>query len=325
MTSSRVSSQRLFQQLRLLSTEQRNRSSMKIDALRTREILSLINAEDRTVAEAVRKEIPHISRATDLIVRSFRHGGRLLYVGAGTSGRLGILDAAECPPTYGTKFSMVRGFIAGGRKAVFRSQEGAEDRAADGQREMDRQRVGREDVVCGIAASMRTPYVHGALRSAKQRGAKTILVTTNPRRLLKKKEFLGLSKSVDVAICVDVGPEVIMGSTRMKAGTAQKLVLNMLTTASMIRIGKVYENMMVDLKMNSRKLEERAKRVLMIAAGIDYETAAQFLGKAGGHVKTALVMKLAGVSAVRARKLLKQEDGFVRGALEAAEKGLRKR
>ncbi|HUL43940.1 MAG TPA: N-acetylmuramic acid 6-phosphate etherase [Bacteroidota bacterium] len=316
-----MSSRKLFQQLGLLSTEQRNRATMNIDALGTPEILERINAQDRLVAGAVRNEISHISSAVELIVSSLKKGGRLVYVGAGTSGRLGVLDAAECPPTYGTSPSMIQACIAGGRGSVFRSREGAEDRDSEGRRDIDQRHVGPDDVVCGIAASMRTPYVQAALVRAKKRGARTILVTTNPRSLLRKPQFLGLSRSADIAICVEVGPEAIMGSTRMKAGTAQKLVLNMLTTASMIRLGKVYGNMMVDLRMNSRKLEERAKKVLMIAAGVNYPTAERFLKKAGGDVKTALIMILADVSAARARTFLKHEDGSVRGALKAAGKG----
>jgi N-acetylmuramic acid 6-phosphate etherase len=305
----------LFNQLGLLTTERRNERTFGIDSLSVEQILRRINREDRQVARAVHGEIRHIARAVMLVVRAFKHGGRLIYVGAGTSGRLGILDAAECPPTYGTDPLMIHGIIAGGCKAVFRSQEGSEDKSKAGVRDIRRLEVRRSDVVCGIAASVRTPYVTGALVEAKRRGAKTILVTTNPRRILRSAEFSAIRKSVDVLICADVGPEVIMGSTRMKAGTAQKMILNMITTTAMIRLGKVYENMMVDLKMNSRKLEERAKRVLMIAAGIDYNTAAHFLRAADGHVKTALVMAKANVAASEARARLRKADGFVRAAI----------
>jgi N-acetylmuramic acid 6-phosphate etherase len=306
----------LFEQLRKLRTEERNARSFHIDTAEIPHILQIINREDREVPRAVAKEIPHIARAAELVVAAFKAGGRLIYVGAGTSGRLGILDAAECPPTFGTNPRMVRGLVAGGNKAVFRSQEGSEDRASEGRHAMKKLRVSSRDVVCGIAASLRTPYVVSAITEARKLGAKTIYLTTNPRSRLKAKEFSKLRAAIDVAICPVVGPEVIMGSTRMKSGTAQKLVLNMITTVAMIRLGKVYENMMIDLKMNSRKLKERAKRVLMLATGVDYETATRTLRRAGGHVKTAIVMLEVGVGASKARLLLKKADGFVRAAVE---------
>lgn len=307
----------LFQQLRKLKSEQRNSNSRTIDVSPVREILSIMNREDQKVAAAVRKEIRYIEKAVDLIATAFKKGGQLVYVGAGTSGRLGVLDAAECPPTYGTPPDMVRAIIAGGKGAVFRSQEGAEDRAVEGMRAVKRLKVSSKDVVCGIAASMRTPYVVRAIIQAKKMGASTLYVTTNPRSMLQSREFAPLRKALNVAICPVVGPEVIMGSTRMKSGTAQKLVLNMLSTASMIRLGKVYENMMVDLRMNSRKLEERAKRVVMIVTGTDYDTAAGVLKQARGHVKTAIVMIKAKVSAGEARLRLKKANGFVRLAINA--------
>jgi N-acetylmuramic acid 6-phosphate etherase len=300
-------SKELFDELEGLSTEQRNRSTLGIDGMSTRDILQRINAEDKKVAAAVRKELRNITKAVDLVVDSLRNGGRLIYVGAGTSGRLGVLDAAECPPTYGTDPEIIQGIIAGGKRAVFRSFEGAEDRAGEGQLAIDRKRVSSRDVVCGIAASRRTPFVVAAVQRAKERGAKTIYITTNAQRNLRVK--------VDAAICPVVGPEVIMGSTRMKSGTAQKLVLNMITTTTMIRLGKVYGNMMVDLQMKSRKLEERAKRVLMIATGVNYKTAERTLRRAGGHVKTAIVMLKAKVSARQARKRLAETNGFVRAAI----------
>ncbi len=306
---------KLFSQLLSLTTEQINLRTRNIDALPTTGILKAINREDKKVAHAVAAEIQWIARAVDLTVKAFRKGGRLIYVGAGTSGRLGILDASECPPTYGTDPAMVQGYIAGGKEAVFRSREGVEDKSAEGARAIRRARAGKNDVVCGSAASIRTPYVAGALREARSRGASTILVTTNPRKRLYAPEFASIRKSVDVAICPVVGPEVVMGSTRMKAGTAQKLVLNMITTASMVRLDKVYGNMMVDLRMNSRKLEERAKRVLILATGVGYEEAAAVLKKAGGHVKTALVMIRAGGTAQEARRRLKKARGMVRTAL----------
>jgi len=297
----------LFDELKALATEQRNPHSMHIDTAPVREILEIINTEDHLVPIAVRREIPYIEQAVHLIVDAFKQGGRLFYVGAGTSGRLGILDAAECPPTFGTPPEMVQGLIAGGPEAVFRAQEGAEDREEDGARDLERAGVTPRDVVCGLAASRRTPYVVGAIRYARQLGCRTIFITCTPR-----EEF---PLEVDVAICPVVGPEVIMGSTRMKSGTAQKLVLNMLSTAAMIRLGKVYENMMVDLQMTNQKLRERAKRTVMIVTGLDYEAASRLLEAAGGHVKTAIVMALAGVSAEEARRRLTRADGFVRAAI----------
>jgi N-acetylmuramic acid 6-phosphate etherase len=306
----------LFNQLLSLQTEQRNKKSLNIDSLPVIEILHIINEEDRKVADAVKKEIPYIAKAVNLVVSSFKQGGRLIYVGAGTSGRLGVLDAAECPPTYGTDPKTVQAIMAGGSRAVFRSKEGSEDKETIGASVIRAKKVGERDVVCGIAASARTPFVVGAIREAKKRGAKTIFVTTNPRSFLRRKELSQLFRSIDVSICLEVGPEVVMGSTRMKSGTAQKMVLNMITTTAMICLGKVYENMMVDLKMNSSKLEERAKRVLMLATGIDYSKASEVLQQADGHVKTAIVMVKANTSAAEAKKRLKQTHGFVRKAIE---------
>ncbi len=298
-----------------LVTEQRNENSMTIDTLSIEGALRVINNEDKKIALAVEQEIPYIARAVKIVVNSFRSGGRLIYVGSGTSGRLGILDASECPPTYGTNPSMVQGMIAGGKKAVFKSQEGAEDKEETAISDLNKLKVNTNDVVCGIAASTRTPYVIAAIKEAKRLGAKTLFVTTNPRSLLNKKMFSALRKNIDVAICVAVGPEVIMGSTRMKAGTAQKLVLNMITTTAMIQLGKVYENMMVDLKLYNKKLQERAKRIVMMATGASYETAEQTLRHADGHVKTAIVMLKKNLTAPEARTLLKKSNGFVRKAI----------
>ncbi len=292
---------------------------MDIDARSTEEIVCIINNEDKRVALAVETQISWIAQAVELAVRAFKSGGRLLYVGAGTSGRLGVLDAAECPPTYGTPPEMIQGMIAGGEQAMFRAQEGAEDKEENGAREMDSRSVGPNDLVCGIAASLRTPYVVGAVKRAKQLGAKTLYVTTNPRTKLSEPDFEALARAIDVAICPEVGPEVVMGSTRMKSGTAQKLVLNMITTAAMIRLGKVYENMMIDLQMTNLKLRERAKRIVMTITGVSYEEAADHLDKADYHVKTALVMIRAGVSKDEARRRLERADGFVRAAIEGKE------
>lgn len=305
----------LFEQLKRLSTEQRNPASADIDARSIPEILAIINSEDHKVAAAVQTEIPFIAEAVQLVVDALKGGGRLIYVGAGTSGRLGVLDAAECPPTFGTDPGKILGMIAGGDKAMFRSQEGAEDKESNGAKEIDRKKVNNKDVVCGIAASLRTPYVMGAVKRAKARGAKTLYVTTNSRNKLYSQEFSELSKFIDVAICPEVGPEVIMGSTRMKSGTAQKLVLNMITTAAMIRLGKVYENLMIDLQLTNEKLKERAKRIIMTITGKSYDEAAIALKKADGHVKTALVMIKAGVDKKEAAKQLKEADGFVRKAI----------
>jgi N-acetylmuramic acid 6-phosphate etherase len=298
----------LAEQLGKLLTEQRNPRSMNLDSLNTEEIVRLINAEDKLVPLAVEKEIPYIVQAVELIVDSLKRGGRLIYFGAGTSGRLGVVDASECPPTFGTDPSLVVGVMAGGHAAMFRSQEGAEDNEEQAQRDVDAHNIGPLDTVCGIAASRRTPYVVSAVHRARERGAKTIYVTTNPR-----SDF---NLPVDVAICPEVGPEFLMGSTRMKSGTAQKLVLNLLTTTTMVRLGKVYENMMIDLQLTNRKLVERSKRIIMMATNVEYPVAAEFLEKAGGHVKTAIVMIRAGVSAEEARERIARADGFVRRAIE---------
>lgn len=300
---------KLFSEIASLTTEQRNPSSMEIDAAETAEILKIINEEDKTVPLAVEKELPYIEQAVEIIVKALKKGGRLLYFGAGTSGRLGVVDASECPPTFGTPFGMIEGFIAGGKEAMFRAQEGAEDYEENGAVDVIKANVTEKDVVCGIAASRRTPYVVGAVKKAKELGASTLYITCNPREYFNIKE-------VDVAICPYVGPEVIMGSTRMKSGTAQKLVLNMLTTTSMIRMGKVYENMMIDLQMTNKKLVERSKRIVMTITGVTYEEASEYLRSANGHVKTALVMIRAGVNAIEAKDRLNRADGFVRKAIE---------
>jgi N-acetylmuramic acid 6-phosphate etherase len=310
---------KLFDQLTRLSTEQRNPASMDIDSLSIDEILRIMSSEDKKVALAVEGELAYISKAVEIVVRAFKVGGRLLYAGAGTSGRLGVLDAVECPPTFGVPFEMVQGMIAGGEKAMFRAQEGAEDKEENGAKDIDERKVSNKDVVCGIAASLRTPYVVGAVKRAKQMGAKTLYVTTNPRSRVYSPEFTEVAQAIDVAICPEVGPEVIMGSTRMKSGTAQKLVLNMITTTAMIRLGKVYENMMIDLQMTNLKLRERAKRVVMTITGVGYEEAADYLEKADGHVKTALVMIKARVDREEARRRLRQSDGFVRAAIDNKE------
>lgn len=306
----------LFNQLKELTTEQRNAASMKIDAESILGALRIINNEDKKVALAVESQIPFVSQAVEIVVKAFKSGGRLIYAGAGTSGRLGVLDAVECVPTYGTNPEMVQGIIAGGERAMFRSQEGAEDREENGAAEVEGRKVGSQDVVCGIAASLRTPFVVGAVKRAKKLGARTLYITTNARSKLDLPEYKDLAEAIDVAICPEVGPEVIMGSTRMKSGTAEKLILNMITTASMIRLGKVYENMMIDLQMTNQKLKERAKRIVMTITGVTYEQAEAFLQEADWHVKTALVMIKSGVSKEDAEDRLTQADGFVRAAID---------
>ena len=299
----------LFEQLQDLATEQNNPHSTHIDTASVEEILRVINTEDHLVPIAVRRELPHVAEAVKIVVEAFQNDGRLFYVGAGTSGRLGIVDASECPPTFGTDPEMVQGIIAGGEKAVFRSQEGAEDVPAAGAEALEDHGVTENDVVCGIASSGRTPFVVGAVEHARDAlGCPTLFVTTIPRE--------ELDVAPDVAICPVVGPEVIMGSTRMKSGTAQKLVLNMITTASMVRLGKVYENMMVDLRRTSDKLVERGIRTVMMVTGVDYDDADAILDRCDGHVKTAIVMILADVDVAEAQRRLDAADGFVRPAIE---------
>jgi N-acetylmuramic acid 6-phosphate etherase len=300
-------SDRVYNELLNLVTEARNPESENIDDKSTEEILRIINRQDQLIPEAVKGQIPYIAQAVEILVKAFQSGGRLFYIGAGTSGRLGVLDASECPPTFGVSPEMVQGIIAGGAAALTRAQEGAEDKADAGAEDLMSHGFTSRDVLCGIAASYRTPYVLGAIAKARQIGAKIIYVTCNPRENVKM--------DVDVAICAVVGPEVVMGSTRMKAGTATKLILNMLTTAAMVRLGKVYGNMMVDLKMTSKKLEERSKRVVMMTTGVSYEKAAELLKAADGHVKTAIVMELAGLDKTQAQKRLDENDGFVRRAI----------
>lgn len=297
-----------FEEFARLATEQRNPRTLDLDSLDIPALLERLSAEDHTVPAAVAKELPHIARAAELVVTSFREGGRLLYVGAGTSGRLGVLDAAECPPTFGSDPEVVQGVIAGGYAALVRAVEGAEDREGEGERAMLERGVSGRDTVIGIAASRRTPFVVAALRVARRLGARTAFITCTPR-----EEF---QLEVDVAICPVVGPEAIMGSTRLKAGTAQKLVLNMITTAAFVRSGKIYENMMVDLMATSQKLVERSRRTVMIVTGVDYATASRAIEAAGKSVKTAIVMLKLGCDRAQAEGRLARAAGFVRAALE---------
>lgn len=285
-------------------TEQRNPRSARIDQLPTLGIVDLINAEDRMVAAAVGEEREQIARCIDLVVECLRQGGRLIYVGAGTSGRLGVLDATEMPPTYGTDPELVQGIIAGGLDALVRSREGAEDHPEEGAAAIDEKEVGPKDFVLGIATSGTTPFVHGALGRARERGARTgFLLCTYPSEQLQRAH--------DVVIAPLVGPEVITGSTRMKAGTATKIVLNTISTAAMVRTGKVYGNLMVDLQVTCQKLQDRGERILVDLLGVTREEASRLLEASGGHVKTAIVMSRLAVDADEARRRLASVGGSI--------------
>lgn len=300
----------LMGELERLVSEGRNPRSMGIDLMSTRDILDMINSEDATVAEAVRLTIPDVARAVDAIVTAFGRGGRLIYIGAGTSGRLGVLDASECPPTFGVPPGMVIGLIAGGPSALRRATEGAEDRAAGGEEDLKSIATSDKDVVVGIAVSGRTPYVIGALDYAKSLGAVTVALSCNP--------VSTIAGMADIAISPVVGPEVLTGSTRMKSGTAQKLVLNMLTTASMIRIGKSYQNLMVDLNASNEKLLARAVRIVMQATECSAAEAEAVLERTGNDVKLAILVTLTGRSVEDARAALVEAGGFLRRAIGAA-------
>jgi N-acetylmuramic acid 6-phosphate etherase len=284
-------------------TERRNPRTADIDLATPLEIVDLIGTEDATVAAAVATQRAQLARAIELTVAAFHSGGRLLYAGAGTSGRLGVLDAAECPPTFGTDPSMVQAFIAGGPAALTRAQEGAEDRPDAGAADLAAVRVSPTDFVVGIAASGTTPYVRGALAYAREVGARTAIVACTP---------LGSDVVVDVAIVPIVGPEVITGSTRMKAGTATKLVLNTITTGAMIRLGKTYGNLMVDLKATNAKLTARSERIIAEVSGISRESAREALAAAGGGVKVAIVMQKRSVRRAEAERLLTEAGGLLR-------------
>ena len=299
----------LFNQLSTLLTEQRNPDTETIDLANSLEIVTSINREDKKVADRIEGKLSVIAQAVEKISSKIKNGGRLLYFGAGTSGRLGVLDAAECPPTFGTEPELVQGFIAGGEQAMFVAQEGAEDSEQQGRDEADKRSITENDVVVGLAASGRTPYVHGIIKEAKDRGATTIFITT------VSADQVDLDEEVDYMIDIPVGPEVVMGSTRMKSGTAQKMVLNMLSTGAMIRLGKVYENVMVDLQLTNKKLEERAKRIVMMLTECSYEEAERVLLEADGHVKTAIIMILTDQSKEQAQQRLKDNEGFVRASL----------
>ncbi|QXO65655.1 N-acetylmuramic acid 6-phosphate etherase [Morganella morganii] len=291
-------------------TESRNPASADIDSLPTLDMLRVINREDQTVALAVEKTLPQVAQVVDAVAQAFRLGGRLIYMGAGTSGRLGILDASECPPTFGTPAEQVVGLIAGGHKAILKAVENAEDNRELAVNDLKALNFSEKDVLVGIAASGRTPYVLGGMEYALSLGATVAAVSCNPDS--------EMSRLACIAITPVVGPEVITGSSRMKAGTAQKLILNMITTGAMIRSGKVYGNLMADVEATNAKLVERQKRIVMAATECDRATAEQALTACDGHCKTAIVMILAQLSAGDAKALLAQHQGFIRDALTGA-------
>lgn len=291
-----------------LTTEKRNPKSKNLDRLDSLGIVDCINSADALVASAVAKERRRIAQTVDLIVESLQNGGRLFYVGAGTSGRLGVLDASECPPTFGVKPSLVQGIIAGGKKALTRSIEGAEDHAQDGTQAIDQKKVRPCDIVIGIAACGLTPYVHGAIDRASAIGCKTAFITCAPE--IKKQ------LQVNVIINPVVGPEIITGSTRMKAGTATKLVLNTLTTATMIKLGKVYGNLMVDVKATNDKLRDRSERIVMEITSLSRVKARNLLKRAKGEVKTAIVMQMKSLNYQRAQQRLKNSRQVLHVALD---------
>ena len=291
-------------------TEAPNPNSRDLDTMSVEAILDLMRREDLAAVRAAHDQHADIARAIERVVRSFRSGGRLLYVGAGTSGRLGAVDASECPPTFRSDPRMVQGFIAGGREAFFRAIEGAEDVPEHGALLMREQQVGPNDTVMGIATCGTTPYVIGALAEARRLGAATVFMTCNTG--------IAFCDEVDVAIVVPVGPEIVTGSTRLKAGTATKLVVNMITTTAMVQLGKTYGNLMVDLHVWNEKLVDRATRILMATCGLDRDRAADLRRRCQGHVKLGIVMHHRGVDLPEAQRLLEQADGFVRRVIEPA-------
>ncbi|MDN2481969.1 N-acetylmuramic acid 6-phosphate etherase [Vibrio agarivorans] len=303
-----MSDNQLLNTLSKLVSEGRNPDTMDLDSVSTLELVGKINHQDKLVPLAVEKELPNIALAVDVISDAFKNGGRLIYCGAGTSGRLGILDASECPPTFGVEESMVIGLIAGGHDAIFRAQEGAEDSPELGKNDLIKTQLTNKDVVVGIAASGRTPYVIGALEYANTIGAKTVALSCNPGS--------AIAQCAEIAISPVVGPEALTGSTRMKSGTAQKLVLNILTTASMVKIGKSYQNLMVDVKATNEKLLARAVRIVMQATECDKEQATKALEGCEYEVKTAILMQLTGLSCQQARAKIAKTSGFLGQAIE---------
>ena len=298
----------LLQTLSTLITEQRNPNSMHVDSLSALEIVQLMNAEDKQVPLAIEKCLPQIAQAVECIVAAFQQGGRLVYIGAGTSGRLGVLDASECPPTFGVSPEMVRGIIAGGERALRHPIEGAEDSKAQAVIDLQTIQFSSKDVLVGIAASGRTPYVIGALEYAKRLGSVTVSIASNPNS--------AMANIVDIAIDTVVGPEVLTGSSRLKSGTAQKLVLNMLTTASMILMGKCYQNLMVDVQASNEKLKARAIRIVMQATDCDKAIAEETLKQADQNAKLAIMMILSGLDRAQAEALLEKHQGKLQLALK---------
>ncbi|HDZ9131290.1 TPA: N-acetylmuramic acid 6-phosphate etherase [Vibrio cholerae] len=294
-----------------LVSEGRNPDTMDIDLLSSQEIVERLNQQDKQVPLAVEAVLPQIAQAVDKITAAFKQGGRLIYLGAGTSGRLGVLDASECPPTFGVSDQMVIGLIAGGKEAMFTAQEGAEDNATLGAHDLQQIDFSSKDVLVGIAASGRTPYVIGALEYANDLGATTIALSCNPDS--------PIAEIAQIAISPVVGPEALTGSTRLKSGTAQKLVLNMLTTASMIRLGKSYQNLMVDVRATNRKLIARAVRIVMQATDCQREEAEALLKESHNNAKLAILMHLTGMNYEQATVKLSQSDGFLRRAMEEHE------
>ncbi|WP_158120352.1 N-acetylmuramic acid 6-phosphate etherase [Vibrio metoecus] len=294
-----------------LVSEGRNPDTMDIDLLSSQEIVERLNQQDKQVPLAVEAVLPQIAQAVDKITAAFKQGGRLIYLGAGTSGRLGVLDASECPPTFGVSDQMVIGLIAGGKEAMFTAQEGAEDNATLGAHDLQQIDFSSKDVLVGIAASGRTPYVIGALEYANDLGATSIALSCNPDS--------PIAEIAQIAISPVVGPEALTGSTRLKSGTAQKLVLNMLTTASMIRLGKSYQNLMVDVRATNRKLIARAVRIVMQATDCQREEAEALLKESHNNAKLAILMHLTGMNYEQATAKLSQSDGFLRRAMEEHE------
>lgn len=300
----------LNEKLGLLSTESRNPKSKELDKMTTRDILLLMNQEDENVIRTVREAIPEIEKTVQMVIHALNNGGRLIYAGAGTSGRLGVMDAVECTPTFSTT-DEVMAIMAGGESAFVRAKEGAEDSETLAAEDLAAAGLRKNDVVLAIAASGRTPYCIGALKTAKAKGAGCVSLSCNKHALL--------SSYADVAIEVDAGPEILTGSTRLKAGTCQKLILNMISTASMVGIGKVYGNYMVDMKATNQKLEDRAKRIVMESTDCSEAEAVRALGEAGQSIKTAIIMILTGVSCEEAERRLHEENGFVRKCIEKEE------
>ena len=298
----------LLQTLSTLITEQRNPNSMHVDSLSALEIVELMNEEDKQVPLAIEKCLPQIAQAVECIVAAFQQGGRLVYIGAGTSGRLGVLDASECPPTFGVSPEMVKGIIAGGERALRHPIEGAEDSKTHAVVDLQTIQFSSKDVLVGIAASGRTPYVIGALEYAKSLGSVTVSIASNPNS--------AMANIVDIAIDTVVGPEVLTGSSRLKSGTAQKLVLNMLTTASMILMGKCYQNLMVDVQASNEKLKARAIRIVMQATDCDKALAEETLEQADQNAKLAIMMILSGLDRAQAEALLEKHQGKLQLALK---------